>query len=79
MKHKYKSKFDEFGIQIKQYAADNQPFRSKVWVEDCAVQLQLQTSHSGIRAHRQILAERYFQTIFNWSQAELLYFVLHWS
>ena len=29
-KHKCESKIDEFGIQIKQYAADNHPFHSKV-------------------------------------------------
>ena len=37
-KHKCESKFDEVGVQIKQYGADNHPFRSKVWVEDCVVQ-----------------------------------------
>lgn len=29
-KHKCESKFDKFGIQIKQYDADNHPFHSKV-------------------------------------------------
>jgi hypothetical protein len=38
-KHKCESTFDEFGIQIKQFAADNHPSRSKAWVSDCAVQL----------------------------------------
>ena len=76
-KHKCESKFDEFGIQIKKYAANNHPFRSKVRVEDCAVQLQLPTSHSGMRAHYQVLAERHIQIILNWSRADLLYFVLH--
>ena len=77
-KHKCESKFDEFGVQIKQYGADNHPFRSKVWVEDCVVQRQLPTSHSGVGAHHQVLAERIIQTIFNWSQADLLHWVLHW-
>ena len=36
-KHKCESKFDEFGIQIKQYVADNHPFCSKVRVKDFAV------------------------------------------
>ena len=36
-KHQCESKFDEFGVQIKQYAADNYPFRSKIWVEDCTM------------------------------------------
>ena len=35
-KHKCELKFDKFGIQIKQYAADNHPFHSKVLVEDYA-------------------------------------------
>ena len=29
-KHKCESKIDKFGIQIKQYTADNHPFSSKV-------------------------------------------------
>jgi hypothetical protein len=70
-KHKCESKFDEFGAQIKQFAADNHPFRSKSWTSDCAVQHQPPTKHSGNGAHHQILA-------FNWSRANLLYFVLHW-
>jgi hypothetical protein len=77
-KHKCESAFDEYGVQIKQYAADNHPFRSKAWVSDCAVQQQLPTKHSGVGAHHQILAERQIQTIFNWSRADLLHFVLHW-
>ena len=72
-KNKCKSKFDEFGVQIKQYGADNHPFRSKVWVEDCVVQHQLPTSNSGVGARHQVLAERIIQTIFNWSQADLLH------
>ena len=77
-KHNCESKPDEFGIQIKQYASDNHPFRSKVWVEDCAAQRQLRTDHSEVGAHHQILAERMIQTIFNWSRADLIHFVLHW-
>jgi hypothetical protein len=77
-KHKCESAFDEYGIQIKQYTADNHPFRSKAWVSDCAVQQQLPTKHSGVGAHHQVLAERHIQTIFNWSRANLLHFVLHW-
>jgi len=77
-KHKCESKFDEFGVQIKQFAADNHPFRSKAWTADCAVQQQLPTKHSGVGAHHQILAERQIQTTFNWSRANLLHFVLHW-
>jgi hypothetical protein len=77
-KHECESKFDEFGVQIQQYSADNHPFRSKIWVADCAVQQQLPTQHSGVGAHHQVLAERQIQTTFNWSRANLLHFVLHW-
>ena len=77
-KHKCESAFDEIGIQIKQYHSDNHPFRSKIWVNDCSVQQQLPTKHSGVGAHHQVLAERNIQTIFNWSRANLLHFVLHW-
>ena len=72
------NKFDEFGIQIHQFHADNHPFRSKSWVADCAVQQQLSTSHSGVGAHHQVLAERQIQTTFNWSRANQLHFLLHW-
>jgi hypothetical protein len=77
-KHKCESKFDEFGVQIKQFTADNHPFRSAAWTSDCAVQRQLPTKHSGVGAHHQVLAERQIQTTFNWSRANLLHFVLHW-
>jgi hypothetical protein len=77
-KHACESKFDEVGVQIKQYSADNHPFRSKAWVADCVIQQQLSTQHSGVGAHHQVLAERQIQTTFNWSRANLLHFVLHW-
>jgi hypothetical protein len=77
-KHKCESFFYSIGIQIKQYHSDNRPFRSKAWVNDCAVQQQLPTCHSGVGAHHQVLAERNIQTILNWSRANLLHFVLHW-
>jgi hypothetical protein len=78
-KHQCESKFDKFGVQIKQYAVNNHPFRSKAWVDDCTIlQRQLPTKHSGVGAHHQILAQRQIQTTFNWSRANLLHFVLHW-
>ena len=42
------------------------------------MQRQLPTSHSGVGAHHQVLAERIIQTIFNRSRADLLHWVLHW-
>ena len=35
-------------------------------------------NYSGVGAHHQNLSERQIQTIFNWSRALLLHFVLHW-
>jgi hypothetical protein len=64
-KHLCESKSYEFGVQIKQYAADNHPFRSRTWVNDCAVQRQLPSKHSGVGTHHQILAERQIQTTIN--------------
>lgn len=77
-KHQCESKFDKFGIKTKQYVAANHPFCFKIRVDDCAVQLQLPTFHSGVGVHYQILAEKRIQTICNWSRADLLHFVLHW-
>jgi hypothetical protein len=76
-KHACESKFNEFGIQIKQYSADIHPFHSKIWVADCSIQQQLSTQHYGVGAHHQVLAERQIQATFNWSRAYLLHFVLH--
>ena len=47
-KHKCESNFDKFGVQIKQYAANDHPFRSTIWIDNCSVQLQLLTSHSSV-------------------------------
>ena len=66
-KHKCESRFDKFGAQIKQYAPNNHPYRSKIWADDYAVQLQLPISHSGVEAYHQVLAERYIQPMFNLS------------
>ena len=63
---------------MKGYAADNNPFQSKEWEDDCALKQQKKTIYSGVGAHHQNLSERYIQTIFNWSRALMLHFVVHW-
>ena len=56
--------FDSYGIRVKGYAADNQPFRSKEWTNDCALKRQLPPQYSGVGAHHQNFSERSIQTIF---------------
>ena len=66
------------GVYIRQYLADNHPFRAKEWTEDCANQHQQETRYSGVGAHHQNLAERYIQTIFDHARAMMIHFVLNW-
>ena len=57
--------FSEFGIKVKGYAADNHPFRSEAWKNDCETKNQLPTQHSGVGAHYQNVSKQYIETIFN--------------
>ena len=77
-KHQCEKHFGDYGITIKQCSADNHPFCSQLWKDDCIVQQQLETAHSGVGVHHQVKAERHMQTISNWSCALMLHFVLHW-
>ena len=76
-KHACERLFREHGSIIRHYVSDNHPFSSKQWVSDCTLQNQHRTL-SGVGAHHQNYMERHIQTIFNWSRASLLHFVLHW-
>ena len=76
-KHYCESLFREYGVKIKEYIADNHPFKASEWKSDIAHQRQAM-NYSGVDAHRQNLSERHIQTIFNWSRALLIHFVLHW-
>jgi Reverse transcriptase (RNA-dependent DNA polymerase) len=76
-KHELENFASEFGIKIKEYLSDNHPFRSQDFVQDCLNQNQNQTL-SGVGAHHQNRVERTNQTIFNWSRAMLLHYILHW-
>lgn len=76
-KHNFELFADTFGVSIKEYVGDNNPFHSKDWKDDCLHQNQLVTL-SGVGAHHQNLAERYIQTIFNMARSMMLHFALHW-
>ena len=76
-KHALERYADEFGIKIQEYLTDNHPFRAQEFVQDCVNSGQKQ-SLSGVGAHHQNRVERASQTIFNWSRAMLLHYILHW-
>lgn len=76
-KHLFERFADEFGVKIKEYLADNEPFRAQEFVQDCINQRQNQ-SFSGVGAHHQNSVERSVQNIFNSARAMLLHFILHW-
>ena len=65
-KHACERKFESMGVHIRQYSADNHPFRAKEWTDDCANQHQQETRYSGVGAHHQNLVESYIQT--SWYQ-----------
>jgi hypothetical protein len=77
-KHECERHFHEHGYKVQGYLADNNPFQSKLWTDDCMLQQQQHTTFSGVGAKHQNYVERHQQTIFNWSRAMLLHFVLHW-
>ena len=76
-KHQFEQFADTFGVTIKQYVGDNNPFHSQDWKADCANQHQT-CLLSGVGAHHQNYAERNIQTIFNMARAMLLHFAIHW-
>jgi len=76
-KHKFERFCEEFGVKPKEYLADNHPFRSAEFVQDCTNQGQ-NLRLSGVGAKHQNRVERSIQTITNWSRAMMLHFVLHW-
>ena len=48
----FEKELDKFGVTVKKYRADNQPFRSKHFVADI-VQRKQTISYSGVGAHHQ--------------------------
>ena len=76
-KHNFERFCNSHGVKIKEYVADNNPFHSVDWKDDCKNQLQ-EFHYSGVGAHHQNYAERYIQTIFTMARALLLHFAIHW-
>ena len=76
-KHNFEQFCDDYGITVKEYVGDNNPFHSSDWKTDCDNQGQT-VALSGVGAHHQNYAERNIQTIFNMACALLLHFALHW-
>jgi hypothetical protein len=76
-KHSFERTAYELGVTVREYVSDNHPFRSQDFEQDCENQHQKQ-SLSGVGAHHQNPVERASQTIFNWTRAMLLHYMLHW-
>ena len=76
-KHSFERFCDSFGVTVKEYIGDNNPFHSTEWKNDCQNQNQTRML-SGVGAHHQNQVERYIQTIMNMSRALMLHFALHW-
>jgi hypothetical protein len=76
-KHLFEDYCDSFGVRIREYVTDNNPFHGSDWTDDCKNQRQ---SHklSGVGAHHQNYAERNIQSIFNMARAMLIHFAMHW-
>ena len=75
-KHAFENHSSTHCVKICEYVANNNPFHSKDWTNDCLNQQQ-QRHFSSVGAHHQNYSERQIQTIFNMSQAMLLHFALH--
>jgi hypothetical protein len=76
-KHLFEDYCDSFGVHIKEYVTDNNPFHGTDWVDDCKNQRQ-NHKFSGVGAHHQNYAERNIQSIFNMARAMLIHFAMHW-
>ena len=76
-KHLFEDYCDTFGVRIREYVTDNNPFHGSDWTNDCKNQRQ---SHklSGVGAHHQNYAERNIQSIFNMARGMLIHFSMHW-
>ena len=74
--------FEQFaanhGVTIKQIRADNHPFGSKEFREDCLMKNQ-DVDYSGVGAHHQnSVAERALRTVMSWARASMLHALIHW-
>jgi Reverse transcriptase (RNA-dependent DNA polymerase) len=77
-KRTYEKFAGDFGIKLKNFRADNAPFRATEFVEDLALKNQ-DIDYSGVGAHFQNgVAERALQTITKWARSAMLHQALHW-
>ena len=77
-KHDLETYAQEYGIKIKTFRADNQPFAAQEFAED--LRLQGQTiNYSGVGAHHENgVAERAIKTITTWSRSMMMHLLIHW-
>jgi hypothetical protein len=68
----------EYGIIIKHYHADNQPFDAKDFQDSLDSNQKMTFSGVGATKHQNGVAERAIQTITKWARAMLLHAVIHW-
>ena len=76
-KHNFERFCNSHGVKIKEYVADNNPFHSVDWKDDCKNQLQ-EFHYSGVGAHHQNYAERHILIILTTAWPILLHFAIHW-
>ena len=77
-KHELEEFCKQFGRTIKGFHADNHPWGSAEFREDCKAKDQNLTM-SGVGAHHQNgVAERAQQTVFRMARAMMLHYLVHW-
>ena len=69
---------DSFGVMIKRYRADNNPFQAKDFLANIEAKQQ-QIDFSAANAHHQNgCVERNLQTVSSWARAMMLHSFAHW-
>ena len=77
-KHEFEKFASDYGVKLKNFHADNHPFRAKDMLDDMALQDQGIT-FSGVGAHHQNgVAERNIKTVTTWARALLVHLLIHW-
>ena len=77
-KHLFEKFANEYGVKLKSFRADNQPFAAKEFLEDLDLQDQTIT-FSGVGAHHANgVAERTLKTITTWARSMMMHQLLHW-
>ena len=77
-KHDFERFADQFGIKLKSFYADDNPFASKEILDDLELQNQTIT-FSGVGAHHQNgVSERSIKTVTSWALSYMMHQLLHW-